>query len=114
MAVEVVLSPSAVAWMEAEVEYLAAHNPKAAETFIQRIRRSCELLGRFPNIGQSGEIPGTRRLVADVYVLTTSKSPTGGIEVLAIRHSRQHDACKPNIDCDDGDGAGGSMSGGPK
>lgn len=99
------LSGPAHSWLKEEIAYIAARNPGAARRLIQKMRAARELIGRFPLGGEAGQIPGTRRFVVDAYVLTVRAGADGGIEIAAIRHSRQEDARTPDIPADDGGGA---------
>lgn len=91
------LSGPAHIWLKAEVAYIAARNPGAARKLIQKFRAARDLIGRFPNGGEPGQIPGTRKFVVESYVLTVRQRANGIIEIAAIRHSRQEDAYKPDI-----------------
>lgn len=85
------LSPEAAAWLRAEIAYIADRNPAAAKKIARAAR---QMLSENPNIGPFGVIPGTRRFVVKPCVLTFRQR--GGIlEIVAIRHARQMDACAP-------------------
>ncbi len=44
----VAFAPQAVRDLEAITDYIAADNPKRAQTFVREIRGRCRLLGNFP------------------------------------------------------------------
>lgn len=95
------LAPQAAAWFLAEIHYLLEHDLRAAEALVERFRKLQAQLADFPNIGQRGSIPGTRRVVFSPYIVTMRKKG-GAIEIVAIRHARQGDARAPN-EARDGD-----------
>jgi toxin ParE1/3/4 len=45
------------------VRYIAADSPRAAYAVHDRIREATEILTRYPSIGRSGRVRGTRELV---------------------------------------------------
>ena len=88
------MAPAARAWYLAEIGYLADRDAEAAARVVEMMRTARATLSGHPEIGRIGLIPGTRRLVAGPYVLTTR--PRGGVvEIAAIRSSRQGGAYEP-------------------
>jgi plasmid stabilization system protein ParE len=87
--------------LEAEAEflqgiaYIAQRNPSAAEKIVGKMRNLRERLVDFPNIGVRGEIPGTRRMVLNPFVLTVRQGKSG-VEIAAVRHAKQKDADAPS------------------
>jgi toxin ParE1/3/4 len=53
----------ALANLNAEAEYIARDNPPAAARVVQTIRKSIDLLQRYPALGRPGRVAGTRELV---------------------------------------------------
>jgi len=82
------LSPSVIEYLRRETAYIAQHNDKAARKIVSMIRAARKSLAEHPNIGSPGLVPGTRRLVVGLYVLTV-RLRGGTPEILSIRHGRQ-------------------------
>jgi toxin ParE1/3/4 len=53
----------AVANLEAEAEYIARDNSKAAANVVQAIHEAVNQLQQFPALGRPGRVVGTRELV---------------------------------------------------
>lgn len=88
------LSPQAAAWLRTEVAYLAARNPAAARSLLERLRTARRTLAEHPAIGPLGLLPGTRCFVVSPYVLTY-RQRGGVLEIVALRHAHQADAWAP-------------------
>lgn len=56
-------SPRALADLEAIHDYIAADNPNAADSVIQRVLQSIAMLESFPLLGRDGRIAETRELL---------------------------------------------------
>lgn len=93
------MAPRAVAWLEAEIAWLAERNPAAARAVLKRFRDAQRRLAEWPGMARPGILPGTRRLVVDSYVLTIQRRD-GVIEIVAIRHGRQMDSDTPPEACE--------------
>ena len=52
--------------------YIARHDPRAAAHVANTIRRTRDLLRRYPLAGHEGREPGTRELVAGKYLVVHS------------------------------------------
>lgn len=78
----------------AEVRYIAERNPQSADRLLNRMRLLREKLASYPDLGVRGIVPGTRQFVLRPYVVTTRRL-AGTVEIVAIRHARQHDAHEP-------------------
>lgn len=89
------LSPEAEAWLLQEFQRIAELSPAGADKLISRIEETRRNLAEYPKLGPAGEIPGTRRVVVEGYILTT-RERGGVVEIAAARHSRQADAYKPH------------------
>lgn len=94
------MPPQAAAWLKEEIATIAERDPAAARRIAARLRLACQNLADYPNIGPVGSIPGTRRLVVALYVLTV-RQRGGAVEIAAIRHARQADAYAPRDALDD-------------
>lgn len=97
------LSLQAAEYPRSEAKYLRAPSPKAARDFLAVIQEARRNLLRFPDFGndwRSLPIPGARTLVAGDYLLDYVCSDDL-IEVISIRHGRQHPLV-PDPDADDG------------
>ena len=88
------MAPEARAWFLAEIKYIAARNPAAAEKIVARLRAARQTLAEHPKIGPAGLIPGTRRVVVPPYILTV-RQRGDAVEIAAIRHAQQSDAYAP-------------------
>lgn len=80
-----------------EQAYLAEHSEMAAQRFRQRLSEAERQLSEYPEIGSIARLPGTRRFVVAPYVVTYHIR-NGQIEILNIRHGRQHDPADPLSD----------------
>ena len=89
------LSPAAAAYFLDAIAYIAERNPTAAEALVKRMRALRERLIDFPNIGVRGQIPGTRRVVLNPFIVTI-RMGKNGVEMVAIRHAKQRDAYAPD------------------
>lgn len=54
---------SALRRLEQEAAYIAQDNPQAAAALVTEADESTRLLGRHPDMGRPGRLPGTRELV---------------------------------------------------
>lgn len=54
---------SALHKLEHEAAYIAQDNPQAAAALVTEADESTRLLGRHPDMGRAGRLPGTRELV---------------------------------------------------
>ena len=78
------MSPEAEAKFLEGIAYIAERNPSAAEKIVAKMRSLRERLIDFPNIGVRGEIPGTRRIVLNPFVLTVRQGKRG-VQIAAVR-----------------------------
>jgi plasmid stabilization system protein ParE len=74
--------------LNAQLAYLAEHNPAAARRVRERIAAAQQQLGDFPQSAPRATTPGTRRLVVAPYVLTYRERDSD-IEIVDFRHGRQ-------------------------
>jgi toxin ParE1/3/4 len=81
------LSPDAEHDLQTIFDYIAADNPRAAMRMIERLQRSCRLLGEFPRPAPSrDEIrPGLRMHEVHNYLIIYRAVP-GGAEVIRVFH----------------------------
>lgn len=77
----------ALANLNAEVEYIAREDPSAATRTVQTIVDAVKQLERFPAIGRSGRVPGTRELVVGrtPYIIPY-RVRMGQVEILRVFH----------------------------
>lgn len=88
------MSPEAEEKFLKGIAYIAERNPSAAEKIVGKMRSLRERLVDFPDSGVRGEIPGTRRMVLNPFVLTVRQGKSG-VEIAAVRHAKQKDAYAP-------------------
>jgi len=79
------LSPTAEADLGQIWAYIARDSPRAADRFLLRLRRQCEVLARSPGIGRIREEvrPGLRSFPVGRYVIFYHEAP-GGIGVARV------------------------------
>jgi toxin ParE1/3/4 len=73
--------------------WIARDRPAAADSVIDRILASVELLGQFPYIGRAGAIPGTYRLVVaglPYIVVYTINRDADELAVIAVFHGARN------------------------
>jgi toxin ParE1/3/4 len=81
-------TPTAARHVAAIGEYIAAENPHAAAEIVRAIRRAAERLARYPTIGRSGRVAGTRELVvATTPYIVVYRVGLDTVDVLAIIHA---------------------------
>ena len=78
----------ALANLDAEAEYITRDNPAAARRVVAAIERSVLYLARYPSVGGSGRVEGTRELVVPgtPYVIPY-RVRKGKVEVLRVFHA---------------------------
>lgn len=65
-----------------------ADDPQAAARLLSRMDEAAALLGRFPRLGRSGKIPGTRELiVTGTRYLLVYRLRTASVEIIDVRHT---------------------------
>lgn len=71
--------------------HLGRHSSAAADRFAEEVDQKCQLLARFPGLGEAQEELGTgvRCITIGNYVLYY-RSLNGGIEILRVFHGRQN------------------------
>jgi toxin ParE1/3/4 len=86
--VKVDWTPIAMAHLQSAYEYIASDNPSATDRTLEKILEAAEMLERYPNMGRSGRVHGTRELVIanTPYVLPYRVERTR-IQVLAVFHA---------------------------
>jgi len=78
------------------LEYIAADNPRAAERMDALISEAAARLGRFPNMGRSGTIVGTRELVPHESYRLVYEVDLDTVWILALVHTaRQWPPAEP-------------------
>ena len=85
---KVVWTPIAIAHLQSTYECIASDDPSAADKILARILGAAEMLERYPNMGRSGRVDGTRELVIanTPYVLPYRVKKTR-IQILAVFHA---------------------------
>jgi plasmid stabilization system protein ParE len=97
---KVTLSPKAREYVKREAAYLRSHSLRAAQQFLDDLKRLNGGLGRFPEMGKPNEeipIPSVHRFVMGSY-LVDYEVTAGEVLVFAIRHGRER---PPPIELDD-------------
>jgi plasmid stabilization system protein ParE len=94
MTVRVIRSPRAAAEIREIAQSLAEESPRAAQRFLAALAAAQRQLSDFPNSGQRGVMPETRRLVVAPYILHCRRRDDT-VEVFAVRHARRSDARAP-------------------
>ncbi len=81
-------TPIAIAHLQSTYEYIASDNPSAADRTLAKILDAAGMLERYPNMGRSGRVDGTRELVipGTPYVLPYRVERTR-IQILAVFHA---------------------------
>jgi toxin ParE1/3/4 len=90
------LSAAAREWYLDEIRYLSERNKNAAMAFQELIKAARRNLSDFPKMGETGLIPGTRRLVVGNAYILTIRIRRDAVEIAAIRHGRMKDARAPD------------------
>lgn len=78
---------SAVDDLDAIIDYVAAHNPAAAELLRDRIETSVLPLSEHPYLFRPGRVPGTRELVAHPNYIVVYRVLADQIEVVTVVHT---------------------------
>ena len=80
---------SAVDDLTAIRDYIAARNPVASRTVIERILRSVKRLERYPESGRPGRVEGTREVVVPglPYIVVYSRDTDNDVAILAVFHA---------------------------
>ena len=74
--------------LEAEAEYIARDDPKAAASVIEKIRDAVMNLEQHPALGRPGRVPDTRELiVSGTPYIVPYRVKGKRIEVLRVFHS---------------------------
>jgi toxin ParE1/3/4 len=78
----------ALADLDCAREFIAAENPRAAWTTVERIETALKALARYPQIGRAGRVPGTRELVISGTPFIAAYRPgKQRIDILALIHA---------------------------
>jgi toxin ParE1/3/4 len=77
--------------LDDEATYIAADNPKAAQSIVERVLMAVAILQEQPGIGRPGRVPGTRELVVpDTQYLVPYRARGDVVEILRVfRTSRR-------------------------
>ncbi|MCD2175615.1 type II toxin-antitoxin system RelE/ParE family toxin [Rhizobium sp. C4] len=97
---KVTLSPKARDYVKREAAYLGSNSKKAAQEFLDDLKRLRRGLSRFPELGKSNDempVPGVLRFVMGSYLVDYEIS-RGEVLIFAIRHGRER---PPGIEIDD-------------
>ena len=69
-------------------EYLSERSPKSADTLIERILSTIDLLEHYPGLGREGRIKGTRELVVTgTRFVVFYRLHRDQIEILGVLHA---------------------------
>lgn len=78
----------ALANLEAEADYIAQDNPKAARRLVRTIFQAVHLLKKNPAIGRAGRVAGTRELVVPGTPYIIPYRVRGdAVEILRVFHA---------------------------
>ncbi len=76
--------------LDAEADYIARENPKAAADMFVYVKNKVDALSEFPSSGRPGRVPGTRELVVDRYPFVVPYRVVGDeLHVLRVFHTRR-------------------------
>lgn len=76
--------------LDAEAEYIAEDNPKAARVFVQTVWDATQNLATTPAVGRPGRVPGTRELVIDGFQYIVPYRVKGDqVQILRVFHTRR-------------------------
>ena len=80
----------AIRSLEQLAEFIAEHNPDAADATVSRLLRAAEALGKTPEMGRRGRVDGTRELVVpgSSYILAYEIA-VDEIWILLVCHGAQ-------------------------
>src|SRR5438094_2744586 len=85
--VEVRWLRTALANLDAEAEYVARDNARAALRLVERIYEAVEQLKQYPSLGRVGRVPGTRELVVPhTPYLVPYRVREDVVEILRVLH----------------------------
>jgi len=76
--------------LDAEADYIAQENSKAAADMFVYVKNKVDTLCDFPSSGRPGRVPGTRELVVDRYPFVVPYRVVGDeLHVLRVFHTRR-------------------------
>jgi toxin ParE1/3/4 len=82
--------PKAMASRDAQIDYIAQDNPKAAIEQGERIEQQISRLIDYPEIGRRGRVKGTRELViVDTPYIAVYRVRGETVQVLRVLHGAQ-------------------------
>jgi plasmid stabilization system protein ParE len=84
--------PTALAQLDAILEFIAARSPAAAHRVMARIKRSIDLLADFPRSSKASEVPGIHEMPIVRYpyiVFYTVDDDAQEVIILRVRHTSQ-------------------------
>jgi len=94
MSVPVIRSARAAAEIHEIALFLAEQSPAAARRFLAALTDAQRQLAEFPNSGERGVLPDTRRLVVGSYIVHYRRHGDA-VEVFAVRHAHRRDSREP-------------------
>jgi len=84
------LAPRFIAELRHQIQWIAADNPVAAARAEGRVRVAVRRLSRFPHLGRTGRIDGTRELsVPNTRFIIAYRVTDNTIDVAALLHAAQ-------------------------
>ena len=87
---EIVWRQVALKGLENARDYIAEHNPSAADRIFRAILTAVRQLSDMPNMGRPGRVEGTRELVVvGTPYLVAYAVIEGQLNVLAVQHGAQ-------------------------
>ena len=78
---------TAIRNLEAEADYIAQDNPRAASDVVRKIYEATDRLKQHPALGRSGRVPETRELIVpDTPYIVPYRIKEKHIEILRVFH----------------------------
>jgi addiction module RelE/StbE family toxin len=88
--VKIVWTPQAADDLDAAVDYISAERPDAAVRVANTIYNHVLALATMPQMGRTGELPGTRELVFHPWpYIAVYRVDAEAVRILRIRHASQ-------------------------
>lgn len=79
---------AALAYVDAEVDYITRDDPAAADRLADKIRHSVEQLVEYPAMGRAGRVPGTRELmISGTPYVVPYRVREGVVQILRVFHA---------------------------
>ncbi len=80
-------SPAALRDLDDVLEYLATHNPLAAERLVEEVLEASGSLATLAHRGKPGRVPGTREMLTDRPYVLVYRVDEAGVRLLRLWHA---------------------------